>query len=388
MMDGGSVWRKACVLAFIMDFGGGLLSLAVPMLAVQMGARAETVGAVGSTALAGYTLFCFLSQPLTDRWGRKFSMMLGSVAVTLFCMALIGTALTRSLWLLGIANLMVGVSYAFFWPPTQAMAGFGVSPTRLLSVLRFYNLSWSGGRMLGTGLAGMLFEKHPFLPFSLAAAVSGMVAIGVWFLRFPDGAERFDPEETGSNNDSEHRLAIAAQLGNFVRSFAVIEAVVLFPKLGKQWGWTEGDVSTLLFLVFVGHLVAFTTAPFVIRTVNWQWVMGVKVGVSGLAVLLGLLSDRFPLAVVLFALGIAAGLTTVVSLYLSITTQGQSVKGSARHEAGVGAGGVFGPILGGIALGHGSPLIAFTLPLMLAMALLLFWDLPTLMRQAKTPTHR
>ena len=176
-MGDSGVWKRACGLAVSMDFGGGLLSVAVPMMAVRLKADAQYVGIIGSAALVGYTLFCFLAQPLTDKWGRKVSMVLGSTLVTLVCTLMTVSAILQSLLLLGVTNLLVGIFYAFFWPPTQAMSGFGVPQNRLLYSLQVYNLSWSTGRMVGTGLGGVLFEWNPIAPFVLCAFVSGVVAL-------------------------------------------------------------------------------------------------------------------------------------------------------------------------------------------------------------------
>ncbi|MCS7193231.1 MAG: hypothetical protein NZ937_09665, partial [Armatimonadetes bacterium] len=103
-MRSNSIWKRACALAVAMDFGGGLLSVAVPMVAVKLKADAQWVGIIGSAALAGYTLFCFVSQPLTDRWGRKTSMVLGACFVTIFCVLMTFSVVFKSLWLLGLAN--------------------------------------------------------------------------------------------------------------------------------------------------------------------------------------------------------------------------------------------------------------------------------------------
>ncbi len=378
------VWQKACGLAVAMDFGGGLLSVAVPMTAVRLGANSSWVGLIGASALVGYTLFCFLAQPLTDRWGRKVSMLVGSLLVTFLCLALAAAATFSSLWLLGAANLLIGVFYAFFWPATQAMMGVGVAPERLLTVLQFYNLAWSGGRMVGTGLSGFLFEWHPLAPFFLATAASGSVAVVTRFLSLPN----IRVSANASNDPSPNLppIVTAAQLGNFVRSFAVIEAVVLLPKLGKDWGWTEGQISSVLFLIFAGHIVAFLLAPRLIRKVTWKWVIGTKGVISALALLVGFVTNRWLSASVLLTMGFVAGLMTVLSIYLSVTTQGQSVKGSSRHEAGVGAGGAVGPILGGFVLNYGFVPLAFAFPALLSVLTFLLWDWRHL-RTTPLPAH-
>jgi len=371
-MEGSSVWKKACWLAVAMDFGGGLLSVAVPMTAVRFQADAQWVGVIGSAALAGYTVFCFLAQPLTDRWGRRTSMVFGSSLVTLFCGLMTLAVALKSLPLLGIANFLAGVFYAFFWPPTQAMAGVGVSPDRLFYTLLAYNLSWSSGRMVGTGLGGVLFELNPIAPFVIGTLVSGGVAFAALVLPIPN--IKVSAASEGDPPNQIPPIVTAAQWGNFVRSFAVIEIVVLLPKLGKQWGWTESQISGLLFLLFAGQIFAFLTSPFVIRKVTWAWVIGTKAVLGGLAVLVGVVSGKWLMASLLSAIGVVAGLMTMLSLYLSVTTQGESVKGSSRHEAGVGAGGVFGPVLGGIALRYGSPLTAFLLPSGLVLLTFALWD--------------
>lgn len=380
-MNSGSIWKKACALAVAMDFGGGLLSVAIPMSAVKLGADAQWVGIIGSTALAGYTLFCFIAQPLTDRWGRKTSMALGSFFVTVFCVLMTFAASFKSLWLLGIANFFAGVFYAFFWPAVQAMTAVDVTPNKVLSVLRAYNLSWSGGRMVGTGLGGVLFEVHPLLPFIVATLVSGLVAVASAIIPFPNVKVAID-----NNEASETRIppiVTAAQLGNFVRSFAVIEVIVLLPKIGNERGWTESQIGGLLFLLFAGQILAFLLAPFVIRQVTWRWVIGTKLAISAFAIPTGSIAQAWLLAMVLLGMGVIAGLMAMLSLYLSITTQGQSVKGSSRHEAGVGAGGVFGPILGGFALRHMSPIAAFILPLGLTALTFVLWDFKALKHRQK-----
>lgn len=385
-MDDSGVWKKACGLAVAMDFGGGLLSVAIPMTAVRIGADAQWVGIIGSSALAGYTVFCFLAQPLTDRWGRRTSMIVGSSLVTLFCGLMTLAVVLQSLPLLGIANFFAGIFYAFFWPATQAMSGVGVSPNRLFFALQAYNLSWSLGRMMGTGLGGVLFELHPIVPFAVGTLVSGAVAFSSSIIPLPN------VKASGESNDDPPTqippIVTAAQWGNFVRSFVVIEIVVLLPKLDKQWGWTESQISGLLFLLFAGQIVAFLTVPFVIRKVTWAWVIGTKVVLSGLAVLVGVVSDKWLMASVLGTIGIVAGLITMLSLYLSVTTQGQSVKGSSRHEAGVGAGGVFGPVLGGIALRYSAPLTAFMLPSGLALLTFILWDLKVMKGKGKKGLSR
>ncbi|MFN3420254.1 MAG: MFS transporter [Armatimonadota bacterium] len=372
LMGDNGVWKRACGLAVAMDFGGGLLSVAVPMVAVRLQADAQWVGVIGSAALAGYTAFCFLAQPLTDRWGRRTSMILGSSFVTLFCGLMTLAVVFQSLPLLGVANFFAGVFYAFFWPATQAMSGVGVSPDRLFFALQAYNLSWSSGRMIGTGLGGVLFELHPIAPFVIGTLVSSAVAFASSIMPFPNIKVTFE------NNDDPPAqippIVTAAQWGNFVRSFAVIETVVLLPKLGKQWGWTESQIGGLLFLLFAGQIVAFLTAPFIIRKVTWAWVIATKMILGSLTVLVGIVSVKWLMALVLGSVGIFAGLIAMLSLYLSVTTQGQSVKGSSRHEAGVGAGGVFGPVLGGIALRYSTPLTAFALPSGLALLTFILWD--------------
>lgn len=371
-MGDSGVWKKACGLAVVMDFGGGLLSVAIPMTAVRLQADAQWVGIIGSAALAGYTIFCFLSQPLTDRWGRKTSIIIGSYFVTLFCILMTFAVILQSLPLLGIANFFAGIFYAFFWPATQAMSGVGVSSNRLFFALQAYNLSWSSGRMIGTGLGGVLFELHPIVPFVIGTLVSGAVALASSILPLPN----VKVSEVNGNDPPVQipPIVTAAQWGNFVRSFAVIETVVLLPKLGKQLGWTESQISGLLFLMFAGQIVAFLAAPLFIRKVTWAWVISTKMILSGLAILVGIISDEWLMALVLGAMGIVAGLITTLSLYLSVTTQGQSVKGSSRHEAGVGAGGVFGPVIGGIALRYSAPITAFSLPLSLALLTFVLWD--------------
>ncbi|GBC98101.1 hypothetical protein HRbin17_00597 [bacterium HR17] len=373
-----AVWQIACGLAVLMDFAGGLVGLAIPLLAVHWRVPPSLLGAIGAAGPLGYTVCCILFQPLTDRWGRQRSMLWGSLGVTLLSGALATVALAGWVSALVGLNFLNGVALALFWPATQASAGIGVPRHRLLHALLAYNLSWSGGRMLGTALAGWLFEQHPALPFLVAGASSALVAFATVRAPMDIGPPpSFDaPHENAEPWSPTQRLVTSAQLANLVRSFAFFEAVVLFPDLGKRWGWTPEAVSHILSWLFGGQLSAFVVAPWLLRQVGWRWVVGVKAAVALSAFLLGWLRSWDALALALFVLGFAAGLTTVVSLYLSILTQGRSVKGSARHEAGVGAGAVLGPLLGGLMLQWGTPSGAFALPALLAILVVVAWDVP------------
>jgi MFS family permease len=360
-----SVWQWACVLAVFMDFGGGLVGLATPLLAVQWKANPTLLGVIGAAGPLGYTVGCLLFQPVTDAWGRKRSMLVGSVGVLLLCGALAAVSVTGWVTALGVLNLLNGLCLAFFWPPTQASAGVGVDPSQLLHTLLAYNLSWSSGRAIGTAIAGTLFERHPALPF-LLAAISSLVVVAMSFWLPAEGDAKSLPKEIPDDPSLPDELVLGAQLGNLVRSFAFFEAIVLFAELGKRWGWAPEEVSRVLTFLNAGQWLAFLVAPKLLRRVGWRWVVGAQGSVAFCAFLLGLLRDRTALSIVLFGLGFAAGITTVVSLYLSILSQGRSVKGSARHEAGVGAGAVFGPLLGGWVLQHFTPFTAFLLPSLLA----------------------
>jgi MFS family permease len=292
-------------------------------------------------------------------------MLVGSVGVLLLCGALAAVSVTGWVTALGVLNLLNGLCLAFFWPPTQASAGVGVDPSQLLHTLLAYNLSWSSGRAIGTAIAGTLFERHPALPF-LLAAVSSSVVVAMSFWLPAEGDAKSLPKEIPDDPSPPDELVLGAQLGNLVRSFAFFEAIVLFAELGKRWGWAPEEVSRVLTFLNAGQWLAFLAAPKLLRRVGWRWVVGAQGSVAFCAFLLGLLRDRTALSIVLFGLGFAAGITTVVSLYLSILSQGRSVKGSARHEAGVGAGAVFGPLLGGWVLQHFTPFTAFLLPSLLA----------------------
>ncbi|MCS7223235.1 MAG: MFS transporter [Armatimonadetes bacterium] len=381
-------WKWACVLALIVDFGGGLTSVSVPVLAVHLGASPTQVGFIGAVGSACYTFFCLTSYLWTDRWGRRNSIFLGSILVTLACLILAGVSLQSYLLPLALMNCFLGVSYAFFWPATQATAGVGVPPSQLISVLRWYNLAWSGGRMVGTGIAGFLFLQHPALPFLTAALASGLAA----FLATnpvtdqPTKQKLVDASHSSFSGASVSPLLVTSgQLGNLIRAVSVMGITVLFPKLAKTWGWAEHLVSGLLFWIFLGHTAGFFLAPYLIRNVGWSWVQGCKLVIAIMTALVGFLTSPFFLTGIFFVIGLFASWATTLSLYLSISSQGKSVRGSARHEASVGAGAAGGPIIGGFLMEQFSPQVAFFLPYLLTVFLFL-WDGYWLRKEERLPS--
>ncbi len=364
-------WKWSSLMALVMDFGGGLVTVAIPMLAVSLGTSPSKVGIVGAVGPGTYALSCLLGHRWADRWGRQVSIRVGSLLVALNCILVSLLALQPFLIPLAIGSSLLGMSYALFWPATQASAGAGVSPLKLPSVLRWYNLSWSGGRMIGTSMAGSLFLVSPSLPFLVAGLASAVVFLLSKRPLSVLATGNFDHD--GPTTPLPAALVTSGQLGNLVRSVAVMEVSVLFPKLAKGHGWSEDQISYLLGCLFLGHTIGFLLSPLIIKGVGWVLVEGCKIAMSVTTLLVPFVNSPFLLAVIFCLIGVSAALTTTVSLVLSIASQGESVQGSARHEAGVGAGGVGGPVVGGFLMERVSPASAFHLPIVLTIALFL-WD--------------
>jgi len=246
--------------AMQMDFNFDLVTLAIPLLAISLGASSWQLGLLGASQRLLYIPVCPLSGRFSDRWGRKGLAISGSILFGVTCLSL-----TRIRSVTGIAWLVpcIGVTLGLFWPALQGWLSDQGESHLLRRSTSLFNLFWSTGSMLGMVLAGLLMRYSQRLPFYLAAGVAMSIVL---LLAKTDTKKRhlqsFSPELDSNHvsdspwNDAQRRAALTS----LFLAFLVIGGVTTqFPKLATQLGY-----STTLIGFTMGFLPLFRTLGFLV----------------------------------------------------------------------------------------------------------------------------
>src|SRR5215831_18861922 len=130
------------ISAMKMDFNFDLVTLAIPLLAISLGASSWQLGLLGASQRLLYIPVCPLSGRFSDQWGRKGLAISGSILFGLACLSL-----TRTRSVSGIAWLVpcIGVTLGLFWPALQGWLSDQGESHVLRRSTSVFNLFWSTG---------------------------------------------------------------------------------------------------------------------------------------------------------------------------------------------------------------------------------------------------
>lgn len=347
--------------AFLADLALGAVLLSMPLFLIYMfGASSLTLGIFGAIGALVYSLGVIVSGRMSDRFNRRTIVLSGCA---LFMAAYLTLPFFKSTAQVLIAYILGSSSMAMFWPVLQSWLSQGLNKHNLMRSLTLFNVSWSAGLMIGFILAGFLFSLDPRLPFALSIVLIACVA--ALLCRQPlkpaarggGGAEKdalsavlpaFEPpeEERPANYKA---FLYAAWCANFVSWFNVGIMRNLFPKLGTELGFSTGIIGTLIFAVTLAQTVIFFILG---KTHRWHYKFGL-LAMFQIFSFIGLLIIAFFSNIACFTaamvlLGLASGMTYFSSIFYSLYGSADKGKNSGIHESFLGAGGLFGPLAGGL----------------------------------------
>lgn len=332
------------VIAFLMDGCMAVVGLCVPLVALQLGATYDDLGMIGAVGAAIYSLCCLFSGRLADRFGYRYVM---ACATGLVGFVYVGYLFVGHIWhLMALAGLM-SVSIAHFWPPLQAWLGRGKSRQHLLKDLGRFNVAWSLGFVIGPMVGGIMFETQPDSAFWLGIGLMIVMFLAFIFLHIHEQEDVLETETIDAMPLARLFLPMAF-IANFATFFSIGTVRSLFPKLATDLGISPGILGGLMALIGLAQLTAFY---FMSRTDRWQF-KRMPLIIAQMLACVGLLFLTLGTHPVVFALGllmvgILAGVTFTVSIFYSLFTQSPGGRRTGFHEAIVGSGFLFGPLLGG-----------------------------------------
>ena len=343
--------RLIYALAFVMDGCFGLVGLSVPLLAVSLGAQYDDLGLIGATGASVYAVCCLATGRFLKRWSHQRTAAVSAAGVVI-CFA--AYTLAESVWHIMVIAACVGLVLSAFWPTLQSWIAEGNGGERLIRILGTFNICWGAGMMVGPALGGQLFAIDPHLPFAVCSVAVVCVFLALTFARPATHAVVESPDT--HHPPTDRRFLTISWMANFATFFATGLVRALFPKFATDAGISPGLLGQMMAIIGLAQIVSFYLVS---RASWWQnrllpMIIIQTLGVGGLVLM------AYADSILLFSLGLASvglliGATFTWSMFYSLRSPSQSRSRAGIHEAIVGSGFLFGPLLGGLCAEYISP---------------------------------
>ncbi len=150
----------------------------IPPLIEEFRATRTLLGIVSSASLWGYMFIPIIAGSLSDRFGRKYAVLLGILGfstLTVLC------GLVHTPFHLAIGRFLTGISEGFYFIPLMALT-LELFPERPGFFLAVMSSGGSLGWFTGPALAGWLLDLTG--TWRAAFIVTGVIGLGVGFLQW------------------------------------------------------------------------------------------------------------------------------------------------------------------------------------------------------------
>lgn len=337
------------IAAFVMDFCTGLVSFAVPLRALDLGASVVELGFIGTAGSLSFTLACTFTGKLADRFDRRRLLAIAS-GLTALVFGMLFFAVNY--WMLLVGTALGWGLLALFWPSVQAMLAEGRSRTQMVRTLGTFNMFWTLGFMLGPLAGGYLYLLGPRVPFATGTIGMVVLTVAIVFLRFRavTAQEEDPPEEArGHAREDTTRFRWIAWTANFTAFFMIGMLNNQFPKLATELLIRSDTLGILLAIPRLLQMTVFLIARY---TTWWQFRLRPLV-IPQIAAVIGMLVVATQDATVVLAfafgtVGLLVGAAFSASQFYSFFQEERKGEKGARNEMIVGMGMVSGPLVGGL----------------------------------------
>jgi MFS family permease len=366
------------LVSLLMDMSVAAVVFAISRRAAELDATASQLGWLGGVWIGLYAVLALVTGRVSDRVGRRNLAFAGCVIAAIMTLA---CALTTQIGWLLVFSALFGAGLSCFWPSIIAWLGEGLSGHALAARLTTFGVAWNIGLLFGYSLSGILFELGPRLPFYASAGVILLVAI---LLRVPARQVSVAPSINAKQADTMEipkgrGFRKTAWLANFATNFSLAGTAALFPQLATHLGISADVHGGLLAAGRAAALITFAALQFLMfwRTRLWPlWVA--QLGCAASIVWIGLAHAMWMFAAAWIIGGIASGYAYQASIYFTLEEMTEKGKGSGFHEAVVGSGMFFGPMLAGwVGNSHGLRVPYFFCAtvqvLLVALQMMLVW---------------
>jgi MFS family permease len=370
----------ACLL---MDMSVAGVTFAISRRAAELGAGASVLGWLGAVWIGAYALLALITGRFSDRIGRRKLAITGCLIAASMALA---CSLTTRIGLLLAFSAVFGCGLACFWPSIIAWLGEGLTGHALATRLTIFGVAWNIGLLSGFALSGVLYAHGSRLAFYVSTSA---IVLIVLLLSLPS-KPMASASESASSKPTPHvpkgrGFRKTAWLANFASNFALAGAAALFPQLATHLGISPAVHGGLLAAGRGAALLAFVALQLVVfwRTRLWPlWIA--QLGCAASLVWIGLANATWMFAVAWIVGGVASGYAYQASIFFTLEEMTETGKGSGFHEAIVGSGMFFGPMLAGVVGSHHSLRAPYFFCAMVQAALVALQMLLVWMRRRST----
>jgi MFS family permease len=333
--------------SLLMDMSVAAVIFAISRRAAELGASASQLGWLGAVWIGVYAALALVTGRVSDRIGRRKLATIGCIIAALMTLA---CSLTTRISSLLVLSALFGGGLSCFWPAIIAWLGEGLSGHALARRLTMFGVAWNIGLLLGYYFSGVLFAHGSRLPFYLSAGSMSLVALLLLLpaRQMADGTNHSSrPEETIVIPEGRG-FRKTAWLANFATNFSLAGTTALFPQLATHLAIGSDIHGAVLAGGRAAALLAFAAMQFLVfwRTRLWPlWIAQLCCAAS--IVWIGLAHATWMLALAWIIGGAVSGYTYQASIYFTLEEMTEKGKGSGFHEAILGSGMFFGPMLAG-----------------------------------------
>lgn len=174
--------RNIAILFFtlvVMMIGFGIIIPLLPFYVISMGGSGVSMGFL----MASYAFMQFLFSPLwgdlSDRYGRKKFLMLGAVGNGI---SMIFMGFSSELWMLFASRALAGMLSSATLPTAMAYISDSTDENERGGGMGVIGAAFGLGMVLGPGIGGAMSGISLSAPFFLAAGLSALSLLFIWFL--------------------------------------------------------------------------------------------------------------------------------------------------------------------------------------------------------------
>ena len=332
------------LVSFLMDMSVAAVIFAISRRAAELGASASDLGWLGAAWIGMYAILALVTGRVSDRVGRRKLAILGCAIAATMAFA---CSLTTKVGTLLVFSALFGAGLSCFWPSIIAWLGEGLSGHALAARLTTYGVAWNIGLLLGYSLSGVLFEHSARLVFY--ASTGAILLVGLLLLIPARQMRTVPPSDEHLEIPKGRGFRKTAWLANFATNFSLAGTAALFPQLATHLGIGADIHGGLLAAGRAAALLTFAALQFLMfwRTRLWPlWIA--QLGCAASIVWIGLAHATWMFAVAWIIGGAVSGYAYQASIYFTLEEMVEKGKGSGFHEAIVGSGMFFGPMLAGL----------------------------------------
>ena len=323
--------------SFSWNFALGMTYPLVPLYANQLGMSGVGIGTLVALPVLAQISFNLIGGAYTDQMGGR-SLMLAAFVLT----AGAGTVFffAAGFWLLLLAQLLMVMSRAMYWPASWSL-GSELPGGRSLQMGRL-NAITNTGQILGMTGAGFCLLWFGFGPSFLALAAMGALAfvLGRGVPEKPKGAER-KPRRLFSGYAQLIRLRVIpfAVMCAYISALPFSLSFSFYPILLTDYGYSSDATGAMLALRAIGSAMAGLV---IARYLDFSAKLAVPLSCAiATALSVGLVAvarDAWAIGMLMTAVGLASGIMTLFFQMLISEISSIDNRGSALALGGLGWG--------------------------------------------------